>query len=68
MRKRGVGAEMVKCDIKSAFHLLPVHPYDFELLGFYFEGTFYMNRVLPLGCYISCAAFEKLSTFLEWAL
>lgn len=45
-----VGTEMVKCDIKSAFHLLPVHPDDFELLGFAFQGEFYMDRALPMGC------------------
>ena len=26
MRKGGVGAELAKCDIKSAFQILPVHP------------------------------------------
>ncbi|XP_054843457.1 uncharacterized protein LOC129335043 [Eublepharis macularius] len=68
VRRCGVGAEMAKCDIKSAFRLLPVHPDDFELLGFSFEGQFYMDRALPMGCSISCASFERFSSFLEWAL
>lgn len=59
---------MVKCNIKSAFHLLPVHTNDFELLGFYFEGVYYMDRALPMGYSVSCANFERFSTFLEWAL
>lgn len=33
IRACGVGAELAKCDVKSAFRLLPVHPADFELLG-----------------------------------
>lgn len=64
----GVGAGMAKCDIKSAFCLLPVHHDDFELLGFAFQGEFYKDRVLPIGCSVSCAAFVKLSSFLEWSL
>lgn len=35
----GTGAEMVKCNIKLAFCILPVHLDDFELLGFCFEGS-----------------------------
>lgn len=64
----GVGAWMAKANIKSAFRLLPVHPSDFELLGFFFEGQYFMDRALPMGCSVSCAAFEKFSSFLEWAL
>ncbi|XP_067317701.1 uncharacterized protein [Anolis sagrei] len=68
VRSRGYAAELAKCDIKSAFRLLPVNPADFELLGFQFEGFYYCDRALPMGCSVSCAAFEKFSTFLEWAL
>lgn len=41
VRAKGPGTELAKCDIKSAVRLLPVHPRDFELLGFCFEGSFY---------------------------
>lgn len=37
------GAWMAKADIKSAFHLLPVHPNNSELLGFFFEGQYFMD-------------------------
>lgn len=48
--------------------LLPVHPDDFSLLGFAFEGDYYVDCMLPMGCFISCLAFEHFSTFLEWVL
>ncbi|XP_053145742.1 uncharacterized protein LOC128342468 [Hemicordylus capensis] len=64
----GQGALLAKCDIESAFHLLPVHPADFNLLGFAFQGHFYIDRALPMGCSVSCAAFEAFSSMLEWAL
>lgn len=66
VRSCGKGALMAKADIESAFRLLPVHPQDFCLLGFQFEGSYYVDRALPMGCSVSCAAFEAFSTFLEW--
>ena len=62
----GKGAWLAKSDIKSAFRLLPVHPSDYELLGFSFEGQFYYDKCLPMGCSISCSLFELFSTFLEF--
>ena len=53
-----IGAELVKCDIKSAFCILPVHPQDFDLLGFYFQCSYYIDRALPMGCSVLCAAFK----------
>lgn len=58
----------VEVDIQSAFCLRSVHSENFELLGFSFEGAFYIDRLLPMGCSMSYAAFEKFSYFLEWSL
>ena len=68
IRKFGPGAMLAKCDIESAFRLLPIHPQDFWLLGFQFNGAFYFDKAMPMGCSVACAAFEAFSTFLEWAL
>ena len=68
IQKAGVGAFLAKTDVKSAFRLLPIHPDDFHLLGFKFEGQFYYDRCLPMGCSISCSLFEKFSTFLEFCI
>ena len=62
----GTGALMAKADIKSAFRLLPVHPDDFNLLGFFFNGSYYYDKCVPMGCSISCVTFERFSTFLEY--
>ena len=63
VRSCGIGALLGKCDIKSAFRLLPVHPEDFNLLGFAFEGSYYIERVLLMGCSVSYSVFEQFSTF-----
>ncbi|KAM9323989.1 uncharacterized protein PAF06_020241 [Gastrophryne carolinensis] len=59
---------MAKTDIESAFRLLPVHPDSQYLLGCYFEGGFFIDRCLPMGCSVSCAYFEAFRTFLEWVV
>ncbi|XP_077778992.1 uncharacterized protein LOC144326320 [Podarcis muralis] len=68
VRSFGRGAFMAKCDIESAFRLLPVHPEDYRWLGFKFQGAYFIDKAMPMGCSISCTAFETFSTFLEWAL
>ncbi|KAM9319746.1 uncharacterized protein PAF06_004160 [Gastrophryne carolinensis] len=68
VREAGPGALMAKTDIESAFRLLPVHPDSLYLLGCFFEGGYYVDRCLPMGCSISCAYFEAFSSFLEWVI
>lgn len=57
---------MAKEDIKSAFRLIPIYPGDFELLGLFFRGAYYFDKMLPFGCSISCKIFETFSTFIKW--
>ena len=64
--KAGTSVWLAKADIKSAFRLLPVSPLDYELLGFTFDGMFYFDKCMPMGCSISCSLFEKFSSFLEY--
>ena len=59
---------MAKCNIKLAYRILPVNPLDFDLLGFQFRVSFHIARALPMGCSISCAAFERFSSFVKWKL
>ena len=59
---------IARLDIKIAFRLLPIHPSDFELLGYKICENYFVDKCLPFGCSISCSLFEKFSTFLEWEL
>lgn len=52
---------MAKCDI-----LILSAPCSPCLLSFSFEEPFYVDKLLPMGCVISCAIFEKFSCMLEW--
>ena len=54
VQKAGQNCELAKCDIKSAFRLLPIHPDDYELVGFTFMSKFYFDKAMPFGCSVVC--------------
>lgn len=62
----GRHTKLGKIDISSAFRLLVVNPADFDLLGIYFEGKYWIDKNLPMGLGISCSLFEKFSTFIHY--
>ena len=62
----GPGCYMAKTDIALAFRIIPIHPCDFHLLGIKWQGKYYFERCLPMGCSTSCSIFESFSTALEW--
>ncbi|KAM4748862.1 uncharacterized protein WCC33_006262 [Rhinophrynus dorsalis] len=68
VRAAGRGCLLAKSDIQSAFRLLPVHPDCFHLLGCCFDGVFFFDMCLPMGCSISCYYFELFSSFLDWVV
>lgn len=66
LQNLGRGARMAKTDIESAFRILPIHPDDYHLLGFTWNGAFYYDKCLAMGAASSCRTFEIFSTALEW--
>ena len=64
----GQGCFLAKTDVKSAFRIIPVNPKDYHLLGFYWEGQYFYDKCLPMGCSSSCSIFEAFSTSLEWII
>ena len=45
----GPGTLLAKIDIKSAFHLIPVHPADRHLLAMTWRDAIYIDACLPFG-------------------
>lgn len=66
LKRVGRGSFLAKTDIESAFRIIPIHPDDYELLGFKWKDEFYYDRCLPMGASSSCNIFEIFSTALEW--
>ena len=67
LNQLGRNSYMSKTDIQSAFRIVPVHPDDYPLLGFKWQGFYYYDRCLPMGAASSCQIFEAFSSALKWA-
>lgn len=50
----------------QAYRIILTHPSDYYLLGMQWEGNFYVDSSLPMGCASSCKILEALSTAMEW--
>ena len=66
IQKFGPGCYMGKTDIESAFRLIPVHPNDWELLGMFWNGQYYFDKVLPFGLRSAPYIFNQLSDAIKW--
>ena len=67
--QQGKGALIAKCDVADAFRIIPVHPDDHHLLGFKLLGRYYFfDKVLPMGCRVSCQIFEEFSKAIRFLI
>lgn len=57
----GRGAPIAKVDLKHAFRQCPVHPDDWPLLCYCWDGSFYVDLRLPFGLRSSPALFNFLA-------
>ena len=62
----GKQCHLVKPGVKNAFRIIPVSPKDCHLLGMEWQGFYYFDKCMPMGCSSSCKTFELVSTALEW--
>ena len=62
----GPGCFLAKTDIKNAFRIIPINPRDYHLLGIKWNGQYFYDRCMPMGCASSCKTFETFSTSVEW--
>ena len=64
----GKGAFLVKADIQEAYRMVPVHAEDQYLLGVHWDGTVYIDRVLPFGLRSAPKLFSVVADALQWIL
>ena len=64
----GTGALISKIGLKNAFRLMPVRPYNWNLLGMQWWGKFYIDTFLPFGLRSAPFLFNQLSTAIHWIL
>ena len=62
----GPGTLLAKCDVKSAYRQVPVHPEDRPLLGMCWQGSYYADTTLPFGLRSAPLIFSAIADALEW--
>ena len=62
----GPGTLMAKIDIKSAFHLSPVHPADHHLLQTKWDNLIFNDTCLSFGLHSAPKLFNFLADLLQW--
>ena len=72
--KTGWGCYMVKSDMKSAFHNLPIRPQDLQWLVMMTvypitgKRYYFFDKAVPFGSGISCCHFQRVSNAIEAVL
>jgi hypothetical protein len=57
----GNSVHLAKSDILSAFRIIPVHPDDYELLGFQWNGKYFVGPVVKFFKDFDCSINKKSS-------
>ena len=62
IQELGPNCYMAKADIADAFRIVPLHPSQYNLTGAKWQGQYYYDKNLPMGCSSSCKIFETISS------
>lgn len=57
-----------KMDVKEAFRIVPVHPFDRPLLAIQWKGILFIDKVLPFGLRSAPLLFTVLADAAEWVV
>lgn len=68
VRKMGKNCLMFKMDIKHAFRVLPIKPSQWFLMGFQWEGLYFIDFRLPFGLRSSPGIFTRFADAVCWIL
>ena len=61
----GRGTLLAKFDVESAYHIIPVHPNDLDLLGMQWQGNYLMDITLPFGLPSAPYVFSSVADLVE---
>jgi hypothetical protein len=64
----GRSCYLSKVDIKHAFRLLPVRQRDWILLGYFWEGYYFVDTRLPFGLRSSPGIFNQFADLVCWVI
>ena len=59
---------MAKLDLQAAFHMVPILPSEWELLGMRWRDQYYVDTCLPLSLCSAPSIFNNFASALHWFL
>ena len=62
----GRGSLMERFDVQNAYHIVPVHTEDRQLLGMKWRGAFYVEMFPPFGVRWAPYIFTCVADFVDW--
>ena len=65
--RSGLGALLAKLEMKNTYQQVPVHPAGQHLLGVEWQGSAYIDRVLPFGLRSAPIIFTAMADGVTWA-
>ena len=68
VRAAGRGAILIKRDLADAFRHIPIHPADWWLFSFEWQGKLFEERFLPFGLRTAPRIFNLFAEGLHWIL
>ena len=68
VKQLGPGTVLIKVDLQSAYHLVPVHSQDRHLFGVSWGGHVYVDQALPFGLCTAPKLFTAVADAIGWAL
>ena len=64
----GQGTQLVKMDLKDAYHIIPVHPQDHHLLGIQWDNQVFVDHCLSFGLRSAPKVFTAFADLVAWAI
>ena len=64
----GQGTQLVIVDLKDAYHIIPVHPQDLQLLGIQLNNQVFVDRSLPFGLQSAPKVFTAFADLVARAI
>jgi len=56
---------MISLDLRTAYRWIPIHPDDWDIQSFLFEGKYYQDRFLSFGLKIAPFVFQKITSSIQ---
>ena len=66
IKEEGVGCYLFRLDLARAYRQIPTDPFDYRLLGFHWDGMYYIDTRLPFGLASAAMACQRTTNAVSY--